>query len=142
MASMTLSNSTQRADSHRTAWTRLWRFDAVCNLLFSDLMLFAAGPVQKTLGMSPEAVTPIRIIGAVLAIYSLFQLWFTRQGEPPRGAYRLAALDMVVCGAGFGLVLLARVGMNPAGVAGTAILSVGSWLLAGLYYLRSRQLTV
>jgi hypothetical protein len=125
---------------HHTAWTRLWRFDAVCNLLLSDLMLFAAVPLQKTLDMSPNAVTPIRIIGAVVAVYSLLQLWFTRRGEPPYWVYRLSSLDMVISGAGFGLVLLAGVEMNTAGVIGTAILSVGSWLLVGLYYTRSRQL--
>jgi hypothetical protein len=140
MSSIVFSNSVQRAESHRTAWTRLWRFDAVANLLFSDMMLFAAIPVQKTLDMSPDAVTPIRIIGAVVAVYSLLQLWFTRQGEPPHWAYRLAALDMVVCGVGFALVLLAGVEMNTVGTAGTAALSAGSWLLSGLYYTRSRQL--
>jgi hypothetical protein len=141
MSSVALSNSTtQRAESHHTAWTRLWRTDAVANLLFSDILLFAAVPVQKTLDMSPDAVTPIRIIGAVLAVYSLLQLWFTRQGEPPHWVYRLAALDMVGCGAGFALVLLAGVEMNTAGVVGTAMLSAGSWLLVGLYYARSRQL--
>ena len=141
MSSVALSNSTtQRADSHRTAWTRLWRFDAVCNLLLSDLMLFAAVPLQKTLDMSPDAVTPIRIVGAVVAVYSLLQLWFTRRGEPSHWVYRLSSLDMVVSGAGFALVLLADVEMNTAGVIGTAILSVGSWLLVGLYYTRSRQL--
>lgn len=140
MSSVALSRSMKRAESHRTVWTRFWRFDAVANLLFSDMILFAAVPVQKTLDMSPDAVTPIRIVGAVLMVYSLLQLWTTRQGEPPHWAYRLAALDMVVCGVGFALVLLAGVEMNTAGTAGTAALSAGSWLLVGLYYTRSRQL--
>jgi len=82
MSSVALSRSMKRAESHRTAWTRFWRFDAVANLLFSDMMLFAAVPVQTTLEMSPDAVTPTRIIRAVLMVYSLLQLWSTRQGEP------------------------------------------------------------
>ncbi len=141
MSSMALSDSRQRSDSGRTAWKRLWRFDAVCNLLFSDVLLFAAVPLQKTLDMSPDAVVPVRIIGALVAVYSLLQLWFTRQGEPPHWVYRMASLDMVVCGVGFALVLLADVEMNSAGVVGTAFLSAGSWLLVILYTLRSRQLS-
>jgi hypothetical protein len=90
--------------------------------------------------MSPDAVTPMRIIGAVFVVYSLFQLWFTRQGEPPRIAYRLAAVDMDITGAGFALVLLAGVEMNTAGVVITGLLSAGSFALAVLYWVRSRQL--
>jgi hypothetical protein len=141
MSSAVLSSSTQRAKPHQIGWTRLWRFDAVCNLLFSDMMIFAAVPIQKTLEMSPEAVTPIRLIGAVFAVYSLLQLWFTRQGEPPHWVYRLASLDMVLCGAMFAVILLADVEMNTAGVIVMAVLGIGSWLLAGLYYARSRHLT-
>lgn len=139
MSSITLSNSVQRAETHRIAWTRLWRIDTAGNLLFSDLLLFAAVPLQKALDMSPDAVTPTRILGAVLVVYSLIQLWFSRQGEPSPWVYRLAAMDMALCGA-FLAIVAAAVEMNMAGVVGSVALSAGSWLLAGLYYTRSRQL--
>jgi len=142
MSSITFSNTVARSESagHSTAWKRLWRFDAVCNLLMSDIMTFAAVPLQKTLEMSPDAVTPIRVVGMLLAVYSLLQLWFTRRGEPAWWVYRLSSLDMIVSGAFFGWVLLAGVDMNTLGVIGTAVCSVGSWLLVVLYYTRSRQL--
>ncbi len=140
MSGVTFSSTMPSAITHRIAWMRIWRFDAVCNLLISDMMLFAAVPIQKTLDMSSGAVTPIRLIGAVVAVYSLLQLWFTRRGEPPARVYQMAGLDMIVTGVGFAAVPLAGVEMNAAGVAVSAVLSVGSWLLVGLYTLRSRQL--
>lgn len=142
MSSIALTNTNAQtpAISRSVAWKRLWRIDAVANLLAADVMLFAAIPVQKTLDMSPDVVTPIRIIGAIVAVYSLLQLWFTRQGEPPWFVYRLAAADMVICGAGFALALLAGVEMNTAGAIVMGALSAGSFILAVLYYVRSRQL--
>lgn len=142
MSSIAITNTTAQtqAASGSTAWKRLWRTDAAFNLLAADLMLFAAVPIQKTLDMSPDAVTPIRIIGALFVVYSLLQLWFTRQGEPSRLAYLLAAVDMDISGAGFALVLLAGVEMNTAGAIITGALSVGSFIMAVLYYIRSRQL--
>lgn len=142
MSSITLTNTNAQAqsDSGSTAWKRLWRTDAVLNLLAADLMLFAAVPIQKTLDMSPDAVTPMRVIGALFVVYALFQLWFTRQGEPPRIAYQLAAVDMDITGTGFALVLLAGVEMNTAGAIISGAISVMAFILAVLYWVRSRQL--
>lgn len=122
------------------AWKRLWRTDAVANLLFSDALLFAAIPIQKTLDMSPDVVTPIRVLGVYFAIYGLMQLWFARQGEPARRIYQLAAFDMLLFGVGCETALIAGIDVNALGFGVIAALSAGGYIAAILWYWRSRQL--
>ena len=121
-------------------WTTLWRVDAVFNLLFGDLLIFAAGPVIDFMGMSEDATNYVRVLGVFFAVYGLWQLWAARTGKISRLSFLLADIDMTLVGIGAIAAVLLGVEFNDVG---TAIMlgfsGLGAFIMAGLWFVASRQ---
>jgi hypothetical protein len=121
-------------------WKVLWRVDAVFNLLFGDLLIFAAGSVIDFMGMSEDATNYLRALGVFFALYGLWQLWAARTGHVSRTSFLLADADMTLIGIGAIAAVVLGVEFNDVG---TAVMigfnGIGAFIMAGLWFVGSRQ---
>jgi len=121
-------------------WKYLWRTDAVFNMLFGDLLIFATGTVIDFMGMSEDATNTVRVLGVLFAIQGLWQLWTARSGRISRISFLLGDLDMTLVGIGAIAAVVLGVEFNDVG---TVIMigfgGIGAFIMAGLWFVGSRQ---
>lgn len=118
----------------------LWRLDAVITLGAADIMFFATGWVQDTLGMAASTTDYMRGAAIVLSIYGLWQLWVARRGSISRTSFMLAGVDMVVAATGAIALVALGVEFNALGQAlMIGALGLAGYVLAALWFVGMRQ---
>lgn len=143
-SSATTSAATSAAPSaalSRTSrrWLWLWRADAIFNLLFGDVLVFAAGPLTAALGMPSGTVLPLQVIGAFFWAYGLWELWRARRGEVARRDYWIALGVMDASGTLAIGAVLAGMDFNTAGIVTALALGASAYILALAWFVRARQ---
>ena len=132
---VTFHNTTNTSAS----WKALWRLDAVGNMIAGDLMLFAAGTITEAMGMTENAIWPVRILGVVVALYGLWQMWAAHSGSISRRSYLLAAVDMDILGLALVGALVAGVEFNTTGTVVTIGLAGLVWAFAIAWWVAWKQ---
>lgn len=142
MAQRTSTLPAAQSSSNAASWLsfkRLWRTDAALNVISGDLIALFASPVGEWMGMNDDGILLLRIVGALTALYGLWQLWSARSGQISKTVYRMGIADMLVFAVVmFGAVILG-LEFNDTGTAvtiGTGILFI---VAADLWYFASRK---
>lgn len=121
---------------------RLWRVDAVFNLVLADVLFFATGHVVDALGMSGSAYMPLRALAVYLWVYGLWQLWSARAGHISRNNFRMAGVEMLLAGTGFMAAVLLGAQVNALGMGLMVVfMGFGSYLMAAIWFMAARDAT-
>lgn len=121
------------------SFKRLWRTDAVLNIVFGDLIALFASPIGEWMGMNDEGILLVRVVGVLTGMYGLWQLWSARSGAISKTVYLMGVADMMAFGAVLFGALVLGVEFNDRGTAITLLMGIGFMAVADVWYFASRK---
>ena len=125
-----------------TSWLsikRLWRTDAVVNIISGDLIAFFASPIGEWMGMNSDGILLLRVFAVMTALYGLWQLWSARSGSISKTTYLMGVADMMLFAAIMFGALILDMELNDTGTAIMVIMGISAVVIADIWYFASRK---
>ena len=139
MANQVITQSSSQAGGRWLTWKNIWRVDAVANLLFGDLLLFAPNDVIDFMGMEADTITIVRSIGVLFIIYGVWQLWASRTGSISKTSFLIADVDMTLAGIASIAAVVLGAQFNGTGEAVMiGFMGIGAFVAAMMWFVASR----
>lgn len=127
---------------HTTTWLsfkRLWRIDAVVNIISGDLIAFFASPIGEWMGMNSEGMLLLRVFAILTSLYGLWQLWNARSGSISKTTYLMGVADMMLFAVIMFGALILDLELNDTGTAIMVIMGISAIAIADIWYFASRN---